>query len=395
MAGPLEGIRIVDLSRVLAGPAATRVLADQGADVIKVEPPEGDISRYLGVQKDSISSFYLNINRNKRAIALNLRKPESIEIIKRLIKGADAIVQNFRPGVMEKMGLDETAVRAIQPDIVYVSISGFGEKGPYAHQRVYDPVIQALSGLTDIQADLETGRPRMVRTIIPDKTTALTGAQAITAALLKRARTGEGCHVRLAMLDATIAFLWPEGMVNQTVVDDPDADRVGQLAQDLIYQTADGYITAAAVSNQEWAGMCEALGKPEWEKDPRFATPADRLSNSKIRLTQVSAIIEKQSSAYWLEKLDAASVPSAPVLMRKDVLEDPQVIANELILEYDHPSLGRVRQPRGAARFDEADLAPHYAARLGQHNAEVLKEIGYSDDEVEALQNDKVTVAHG
>ena len=193
--------------------------------------------------------------------------------------------------------------------IIFASISGFGESGPYAKKRVYDPIIQALSGLTDIQADSESGRPKMMRTVIPDKVTALTAAQGITAALLQRERTGEGQHLRLAMLDAMIAFLWPEGMINLTVVDEVRDLRIGQLALDLIFQTSDGYITAGAMSDDEWAGMCKTLERPDWVSDPRFSSTSARFENAEVRIRETGKILRKRTSAEWLETLDANGVP--------------------------------------------------------------------------------------
>ena len=206
--GPLGGYRIIDATQMVSGPMATMILADQGADVIKVEPPGvGDLTRAMGGSRRGMAPTFAVINRNKRSIALNLKDGRGVDLLNRLVATADVFVQNFRPGRAEKMGIGEPQLRRVRPDLVYVSISGFGEKGPYAHKRVYDPVIQALSGLADIQADWRSGRPQMMRLIIPDKVTALTAAQAITAALLARHRSGEGQHVRLAMLDAVIAFM--------------------------------------------------------------------------------------------------------------------------------------------------------------------------------------------
>lgn len=393
MNGPLSGFRILDLSRVLSGPVATMLLADQGADVIKVEPPGGDITRQMGVGRDGMSAGFLNMNRGKRAIALDLKQPRAIEIVKQLARSADVFVQNFRPGAIDAMGLGADVIRALNPKIIYVSISGFGETGPFAHKRVYDPVIQALSGITDVQADSDTGRPRMIRTVVPDKTTALTAAQAITAALLARERSGAGQHVRLAMLDAMIAYLWPEGMINLTVVDDERRPGVGQLAQDLVFKTLDGYITAGAMSDLEWQGMCEALEKPEWLSDPRFSTTGARFTNAKVRIAETAAVLATRSSAEWLQRLDAAGVPCAPILMRSEVLEHEQVKANDILTEYAHPVLGRVRQPRPAARFEHGDperqpLAP----RLGEHNRDVLGELGFDSESIAALVRDGVVV---
>jgi crotonobetainyl-CoA:carnitine CoA-transferase CaiB-like acyl-CoA transferase len=369
------------------------LLADQGADVIKVEPPGGDITRQMGVGKDGMSAGFLNMNRGKRAIALDLKQPRAIDIVKRIAGTADVFVQNFRPGAIDGMGLGADVIRALNPKIIYVSISGFGETGPFAHKRVYDPVIQALSGITDIQADSDTGRPRMIRTVIPDKTTALTAAQAITAALLARERSGEGQHIRVAMLDAMIAYLWPEGMINLTVVDDERAPGIGQLAQDLVFKTLDGYITAGAMSDIEWQGMCSALDKPEWVGDPRFNTTGARFTNAKIRIAETASVLATRTSAQWLQRLDEHGVPCAPILMRAEVIEHEQVKANDILSEYEHPVLGRVRQPRPAARFEhgEPDRRP-LAPRLGEHNHDVLTELGFDEAGIATLVRDGVIV---
>jgi crotonobetainyl-CoA:carnitine CoA-transferase CaiB-like acyl-CoA transferase len=299
-------------------------------------------------------------------------------VLKHLIGGADVFVQNFRPGRAERMGIGEQELRRLKPDLIYVSISGFGEKGPYVEKRVYDPVIQALSGLAAIQADYKTGRPQMMRLIIPDKVTALTAAQAITAALLARERTGEGQHVRLAMLDAVIAFLWPEGMASHTFISSsPQPARAN--SRDLIFETADGYITAGANSNAEWRGLATALGHPEWIDDQRFNTVAARIRNAAERLDLTAEILATKTSAEWLSRLEANDVPSAPVLSREQVLRDPQVAANELIVESDHPHAGRMRQPRPAARFEKTPAGLHRPAPLlGEHTDEVLRELGIS-----------------
>jgi len=287
-------------------------------------------------------------------------------------------VQNFRPGAIERMGLGESVVRGIREDIVYVSISGFGETGPYAHKRVYDPVIQALCGLTDIQRDGETGRPKMVRTIIPDKTTALAAAQAITAALFARERGRGGQHVKLAMLDTMVAYLWPEGMTGFTFVGKEVKAARAQLAQDLIFQTQDGYITAGAVSDAEWAGMCRALERPQWREDVRFRTANDRVVNVRERLAMTAEVLATRSSAEWLRRLDAEGVPCGPVLARHEVFEQEQIRINGTVSEYDHPVAGRIRQPRPAAQFDKTPASIwRHAPTLGEHNAELLAELGF------------------
>ena len=219
MPGPLHGFRVVDLTSMISGPLATMILADQGADVIKVENPDGgDHTRAANNRRGGFSAGFLNNNRNKRSVALDLRDPKAKQALLRLVATADVFVQNFRPGVADRMGFGEDALRAVKNDLIYVSISGFGETGPYAAKPVYDPLIQGVSGLASIQAGHDKERPRLVRTIVPDKMTAITASQAITAALLSRERTGLGQHVRLSMLDAVVAFLWASDMGSQTFV---------------------------------------------------------------------------------------------------------------------------------------------------------------------------------
>jgi crotonobetainyl-CoA:carnitine CoA-transferase CaiB-like acyl-CoA transferase len=265
-----------------------------------------------------------------------------------------------------------------------VSISGVGEAGPYATQRVYDPVIQSLSGLTDVQTDAETGRPRMVRTIIADKTTGAFAAQAICAALFARERTGQGQHVRLSMLDAMIAFLWPEAMSDHAIPG--RAKTSGSPRPDLIFRTTDGFITAGSVSNAEWRGLCTALDKPGWIDDPRFRTPAARSANAAERLALVGAVLATRPTQEWLARLAANDVPCAPVLRREDVLTDPQVVHNGLIETIDQPGLGPIRQSRPAARFDATPAAIRGPApSIGQHTEVVLAELGFTPAEIAAL----------
>ena len=387
MPGPLCGFRVIDVTQMISGPMATMILADQGADVIKVEPPgTGDLTRTLAGRRRGMSPTFAVANRNKRSIAINLKNPRGVDVLKRMVASADLFVQNFRPGTVERMGIGEEALRAVKPGLVYVSISGFGERGPYAHKRTYDPVIQALSGLASIQAD-EGGRPRMMRVIVPDKVTALTAAQAMTAALLARERTGKGQHVRLAMLDAVISFIWPESMAGYTFIGPDRAITRPPNTRDLVFQTADGYITCGAVSDSEWAGLCRALERPRWLEDDRFKTPAGRVKYADARLELAAEVLVSRTSAEWLARLDAEQVPCAPIQTREDLLTDPQVAANQMIVESTHPRAGSMRQPRPAARFEAtpAELRTP-APMLGEHTDVVLGEIGLEQSELAALR---------
>ena len=391
MTGPLDQIRVVDCTSMISGPLATQILGDQGADVVKVEAPgSGDLVRHMGRGPAGMAPTFATVNRNKRSVVFNLRAPAGRALLERLVATADVFVQNFRPGTAERMGIGEEALRRVRPDLVYVSISGFGEKGPYANKRVYDPVVQALSGLAAIQADRDTGRPRMVRLIVPDKLTGVTAAQAITAALFSRERTGRGQHVRLSMLDAMVAFLWHEGMAAYTWKGHETKARP-QLAQDLIFETRDGWMTAGTVSDAEWQGFARVTGHPEWLEDERFATAAGRVTHVEQRLELMTEALRGRTTKEWLALLDEADVPCAPVLSRADLLTHPQIAANELIVESEHPHGGPMRQPRPAARFDHTPATIRRAAPLlGEHTDELLRELGCAPGQIAAWRAEGV-----
>ena len=390
MTGPLTGYRIIDLTTMLAGPMATSILGDQGADVIKVEAPMGgDHTRNLGHRSGDLSSSFLNINRSKRAISLNLKHAQGQAVMKKLAATADALVQNYRPGVVERLGIGEPDIRAVSPSIVYVSMSGFGERGPWAHRPVYDPVIQALSGLTTIQAGSDEARPRLVRTVLPDKLTAITASQAVTAALLARERTGEGQHVRLSMLDSLMAFLWGSDMGAQTFVDRPVSNQEAASFIDLIYETKDGYMTVSAMGDKEWTALIRAFDKPQWLEDPRLLTSELRDENIDYRLTLMQEQLRSRTTAQWMDIFDAEGVPAAPTLTRSEAIEHPQMLASDILIETEHPVAGRLRQTRTAARFEGTPTGDHRGApRLGEHNEEVLCELGYSQAEIAALRRE-------
>ena len=392
MSGPLTGYRIIDLTSMIAGPLATMILGDQGADIIKVENPAGgDYVRKSANRRGGFGAAFLNNNRNKRSIAINLKHERGTELLLSLVAGADAFVQNFRPGVAARIGVGEDAIRAVKPDIVYVSIAGFGFEGPYAHRPVYDPLIQSLSGLTSIQAGSDDEQPRLVRTILPDKLTAITASQAITAALLARERTGVGQHVRLSMLDAVIAFLWNSDMGSQTFVGGELPQQNAASFIDLIYATSDGYISVAVPQDSEWHSLIRAVGKPAWLEDPRFSTPALRDENINDRLALIQETLLERTTNAWLERLEAEGVPCAPVLTRNEMIEHPQVAANAIVETYDHPEAGTLRQARPAARFERTPSGVrHGAPLLGQHTEEILAEIGLGQADIEAMRRDGV-----
>lgn len=307
MPGPLHGVRVLDLTGVVSGPFATMFLADQGADVLKIEPIGGDITRRSRATIDKegeFSALFISSNRGKRSLSIDIKSAAGREVLAKLIAQSDVLVQNFRPGTMERLGVGVEELRQRHPRLIYVSISGVGDSGPYVKKRVYDPIIQGLSGFADIQSQPVTNRPQMIRTIVCDKTTAVFTAQAVAAALYAREKTGQGDHIQVAMLDTMISYLWPEGMMPYTVVGAEAAAADPNDRPDLVFKTSDGYITAGTISDSEWQGFCRASGDPELAKDPRFATPAARSVNATARINKMAEYISQHTTAEWLERLD-------------------------------------------------------------------------------------------
>ncbi|PZX12384.1 crotonobetainyl-CoA:carnitine CoA-transferase CaiB-like acyl-CoA transferase [Palleronia aestuarii] len=392
MAGPLQGIRIVDATSMIAGPLATMILGDQGADVIKIENPAGgDHSRQVAGRRNGWSASFLQNNRSKRSVALDLKHDAGLEALRAILKTADVFVQNWRPGVAERLGLSEAAVRELRPDIVYVSIAGFGFEGDWAERPVYDPLIQALSGLAAVQGQ-GRGRPSLVRTIVPDKVTAIQASQAITAALLARARTGRGEHVRLSMLDTIVAFLFASDFTGQTFIGDEAEEETWEedgRAQDyveLIYETADGFMAVSAHTDATWRGLSKAVGRPDWLEDERFATVEAREVNKAARLVLTQEALRDDRTANWMERLRAEDVPCAPVLRRSEMVDHPQVEANGTILRMDHPGAGSIRLARPPARFEvHSPDPPRPALALGADTRAVLAEAGFGEDAIAAI----------
>lgn len=394
MPGPLAGVRVLDLTSVVSGPYATMFLADQGAEVIKIEPLGGDITRRsrAAIDKDGqFSALFISSNRGKRSLSIDIKSATGAQVVKKLVAVADVLVQNFRPGTMERLGLGADMLRRQYPRLIYVSISGVGETGPYVKKRVYDPIVQGLSGFADIQSQAVTNRPQMIRTIVADKTTAVMTAQAVSSALYAREKTGRGDHIRVAMLDAMLSYLWPEGMMQYTVVDAETRAPDPNDRPDLIFKTQDGYMTAGTISDSEWQGFCRASGDPELANDERFATPAGRSVNATARINRMQEYFAQHTTAEWLARLDAEDVPCAPVLRRHEIVTNEQVVARGIIEELEQPGVGRIRQPKPAARFEErASAIGGPAPRIGEHTREILSSLAFTDEAIAEMVSSKV-----
>ena len=381
MTGPLEGVKIIDLTSMISGPMGAMILADQGAEVIKVEPLGGEQLRHMAAPYNGVNAPFYSCNRGKKSLAIDLKSAEGKEVLIKLIKESDVFMQNFRPGTTDRMGFGYDELKKINPNLIYLSISGFCNKGPYAQSRVYDPVIQALSGATDIQADRNSGEPKMFRIVIADKVTSLTAAQAVSSALYAREKNSEGQHIKLSMLDSVVAFFWPEGMTGLVFKDNEFDVRKLQGSQDLIYKAKDRYITAGAVSDAEWKGMCNALNMEDLIEDERFATSAARVINSEERKKITGKEIKKWDSEEILGRFQTEGVPSAPLLDRMELMDHEQIIANQTILRDKYDGFGEVRQARPAALFEGTpSKIKRPAPKLGEHSKEILDHLGISKE---------------
>ncbi len=382
---PLAGIRIVDLSNVFSGPLATALLADQGASVIKVESPEGDTSRSVGPAKGDLSAAFISVNRGKRSIALDLKRPEAQHIVAELVRRADVLVSNFRPGVLQRLGLHAARLRTLNPTLVQLSITGFGPDGPRAEDRAYDAVIQAVAGVCASHRDKQTGQPALLATTLCDKLTALTAAQAVTAALFARSRDGQGRHVEVSMLDATLAFQWVDAMYNQVFLDSPPLGFPEMGVTLKPYATADGMVAVMAPQQSEFAALCRALGRPDIAADERFASlPSRSRHAAQLRLVLEPLMAQQQTSEFEAASR-AEGAPVGRVNEREDVLTDPQVVHNKTLIELDHGDVGRVRLARAAALFDGVAFEPEAPApHLGEQGREVLRDFGFDGAQIDA-----------
>ena len=389
MAGSLDGIRVIDMTTIYSGPIAAAILGDQGADVVKVEaPPDGDAMRApFRNTRNGLNGSFAQMNRNKRSIVIDLASEPGKDALRRLIAGADVLMENFRPGVMERLGFGYEALRAINPSLVFASINGVGRSGPYAGRRVYDAVIQAISGIASLQADPATETPVMINTLICDKVTSMTAAQAICSALVARGRTGVGQRVEVSMLDASLFFLWPDSMANfHFVGDDVPRFPFGNHAY-FVRKTADGHVATMPVKAGEWAGLFRALELPNLMEDERFSTPPARQANSGVFQALLNDAYAKFPTEALCERLDANQVPYAKINTRDEVIEDPQVQSMEALIEFEHPVGGRMRQPRPPGRFGDTPAAlSRPSPGLGEHTEEVLREAGFDAAEIAALR---------
>ncbi len=377
---PFAGIRVLDLSTVLSGPIAVSMLCDQGAEVIKVESAEGDTSRMIGPAKGDLSAMFIAVNRGKRAIALDLKSPASKPVLEALLRRADVVVSNFRPGVMARLGLDDAHLVALNPQLIRMSISGYGPDGPYQSDKVYDAVIQAAAGVSAFHREYGTGAPSLLASTLCDKLTALNAAQAISAALFARSRDGQGRRVEVSMLDATLAFQWPDAMYNHMFLDDAPPLLPAFGATSRPWKTSDGHVATMAPLQSEFVALCKAVGREDIAADERFKDiPSRRRHAAALRET-----LEQAFSVLSCEQVLAQGrrfgLPIAKVNDLDEVITDPQVQHNDSLVAYPHGVQGRVRLARTAARFDgQATPIPGPAPHRGEHGRQILTELGYDE----------------
>ena len=366
MTPPLAGIKVLDITANMSGPFGTMILGDQGADVIKLEPPVGDPIRELGTGSDGLSAYYANLNRSKRSLMLDLELPESRPVFDRLLDWADVVVHNYRPAAAKSLGIDAEAVRATRPHLIHVTIVGFGSTGPKAGHPAYDHVIQAMSGICDRQRDPRTSEPAMVRNGIVDKLTGWAMAQAVCAALVGRATTGEGRSVEVCMLDVNVATLWPDGMMNHTVLH-PVNQRPDIANGFRLWPTLDGHVSFISLTARQVDGIRDAFELDEAE----IATAGSARIVAVTRLA--GRAMAELTTAEVLDRLAAHDVPASPVVALSELHAAPQVIANETVEEFEHPVLGHhpPARPAGAVRRG-APVGASPAARLGADNDEIF-----------------------
>jgi crotonobetainyl-CoA:carnitine CoA-transferase CaiB-like acyl-CoA transferase len=357
---------VIDLSAVVSGPFGTSILADQGADVILVEQARApDVIRASGpvaASADGVSAFWAAMNRNKRAIAVDLKQDAGKQVVLDLVATADVVVQNFRPGALDRLGLGWDVLSCLNPQLVMCSVSGFGTDGPYAHRPAIDPIVQSVAAYAAVQTD-DAGHPQLMNTVLCDKITSLNVAQSVCTALLARAAGRGGQHIELAMIDASIHFLWPDAMWNSTYLDhQSDFPELGSIYK--LYRTTDGWaMVYASATTVHWEALCAAIDRPDLAADPRFADLQGRLRCGDAVNDELAAEIEHFSTAEFVELMDAADVPVAPMNTRQAMIDDPHIRHRDIVVESQHPTAGRIRQARPPAIFSKTPAELRRVAR--------------------------------
>ena len=394
MSGPLNGVRVVDLTTIYSGPICAAILGDHGADVVKVEPPGGDTMRAAGRNsRHGVPGPFAMMNRNKRAMVIDLTTEAGKDVLRRMLQQADVVLENYRPDVMERLGFSWDRLQEINERLIFASINGVGATGPYAKRRVYDAVIQAISGVASLQADPKVEKPQMINTLLCDKLTAITAAQNICSALYAREQTGRGQRVQVSMLDSALYFMWPDSMANFTFVSDDVPKRSYGNHAYFVRETKDGYIATMPVKRGEWQGLFNALELSDLLfEDPRFSTALARQANSQLFQQMLNDAYTNFNTKELAARLEVNQVPFAEINSRPEVIEDPQVKAMGALLEFDHPVGGRMRQPRPPGRFSDTETDIFRCSpEFGEHTREVLGEYGFADAEIHELFEQGVT----
>ena len=393
--GPLQGIKVIDMTTVLMGPYATQTLGDYGADVIKVESLDGDVTRLIGpARHPGMGPVFLNTNRNKRSICLDLKKTAGRDAVLRLIEQADVLIYNVRPQAMARLDLGYEVVAARNPRLIYAGVFGFGQDGPYAAKPAYDDLIQGATALPALMAQTGDGVPRYVPNALVDRIVGLTAVGAICASLVHRDRTGRGQRVDIPMFETMAGFVMGDHMGGLTY--EPPLDKGGyarHLSRDRRpYKTSDGYISVIVYNDKQWERFFEATGRNDLRRDPKFATFAGRATNIDTVYAELARIFETKSTAEWTELLNKADVPVMPMHDLESILQDEHLVATDFFPVVDHPSEGKIRSMRVSAKWSETPTEPaRLAPRLNEHGLEVLREAGFSPDEIAALVRDGVT----
>lgn len=386
---PLEGVKVVDLTSVMAGPYCCMVLGDMGAEVLKIENfPEGDSARRFDPKVNGESYCFAVLNRNKKSVALNMKDPRGKEAFMKLAAKADIITENFRPGVVRKLGIDYEAISKVNPGVIYASMSGFGQTGPYGRKGGFDIVAQGMSGIM-MMTGYPGGRPAKVGIAMNDIASGVTALYGILGAYISRLKTGKGQYLETSLLEAGLAWThWESGAYfGSGELPAATGTRHRRSSPYQAYKTQDGYVTVGANNNKLWHNFCTMVcGKPEWLSDPRFVDLSSRLKNIDELEREIEAVFATRPTAYWVEKLDAAEVPGGPVYSYDQILNDPHIKARNMVVEIDHPKIGRMKSLGLPVKSSGELLAIRRPAPwLGQHTTEALRAAGYADEDINAL----------